>query len=326
MVGRRAWWAAAWWFLPGALQAEETVEKTEEVFVFADKFARWDRTRWYAEAQIGFPLPAKYIAVENLEFRVTAVQIRSQFVCEKTWRRGKKGYEVLCDIEDVSLRATAFEKKPNDPDKVLQEMDDLASKAKIRLYVMDDGRVNNIDIEGISASLQREQIVRENIRQLYMRLMAGFNLKMPKQSQMFDNQWVEYGSTLFALPGMRSQSGGYVVHQVNPYKGHLVVQSIGDALISDGVEDRPSFYSVHLDSVSIYRPEDGIMTERAYVVQGMTTASSALANGFSGGNYFHTGRVQMLGERERIDCGFTARVLAPNAPPEEGVPIWEPME
>jgi hypothetical protein len=328
-MSKRAWWLWSLLVVPAGLKAEEAAaptEKTEEVFVFADKFARWDRTRWYAEMQIGYPMPARMIATENFEVRATALQLRSQFVCEKTWRRGKRGYEVLCDIEDVSIRATTFEREPNSPDKIFQEMDDKATAAQLRLYVTDDGRVTNIDLDGIPAGLEREQVVRENLRQLYMRLMAGFNLKMPKATQMYENQWVEYGSTLFVLPGMQSQSGGYIVHQVNPYKGHLVVQSIGDALISDGREDRPSYYSVHLDSVSIYRPEDGIMTERAYVVQGMTTAGSPIADGFSGGRYFHSGRVQMLGEKEKVDCGFTGWVTAPEVPAVDGVPVWEAMD
>lgn len=299
--------------------------KTEEIFVIADKFARWDRTRWYAEMQIGYPIPQRWQARENIEFRAISMQLRTQFVCEKTWKRGNKGYEVLCDIEDASVRAVTFEREPTDPDKLLQEMDDLISSADLRLYVRDDGRVTNIDLEGIAPGTTRENAVRENIRQLFMRLMSGFNLRMPKPGQMYENQWVEYSSPLFVLPNMQSSSGGYIVHQVNPYKGHHVVQSIGDALITDGA-DRPNYYSVHLDSVSIYRPEDGIMTERAYVVQGVTTAGSAVAEGFAGGRYFHSGRVQMLDEHEKVDCGFTGRVTAPDLPPIEGVPVWEAME
>jgi hypothetical protein len=185
-MSKRVGWLWALLMVPAGLKAEEAAaptDKTEEVFVFADKFARWDRTRWYAEMQIGYPVPSRMIASANFEVRATALQLRSQFVCEKTWRRGKRGYEVLCDIEDVSIRATTFEREPNSPDKIFQEMDDKASAAQLRLYVTDDGRVTNIDLEGIPAGLEREQIVRENLRQLYMRLMAGFNLRMPKATQ-----------------------------------------------------------------------------------------------------------------------------------------------
>ncbi|HMV66893.1 MAG TPA: hypothetical protein PKA64_08595 [Myxococcota bacterium] len=348
------WWLLAAWMVAPAFAAEKgdvivDEREPEEVLIFGDRFARWDHTRWYAEMQIGFPSPFRFYGRTNTEFRATALQVRSVLLCEKTWRRGSRQYEVLCDIEDVSLRGVSYEMSNTHVSEVLQELDDDLSKAKVRLYVTDDGRIENVDFENFPANNRREQVRRENARQIFVRLMSSFHMKLPRSSSMHEGQWVEYDSPLFLLPTaqlteedlaameasgspapvrLASMGGSNVLNQLDKYKGQLVVQSVGTATISDGSEDEDSenFYAVKFNGVAIYDPSSGIMTERVYALAGRATASSALALGGSGGGYFHTGRVRMITKDAKIDVGETGRSGPPNGVALHGQIPWVPIE
>jgi hypothetical protein len=120
----------------------------------------------------------------------------------------------------------------------------------------------------------------------------------------------------------------FVIHQIDRFKGHLVVQSEGKGLVTDGslADEGGNQYAVVLNGVSIYSPNTGIMTERVYALRGETTASSDLADGWGGSMYFHSGRVRMLNETEKVPCGTTRPVLPPGATAIDGLSVWQVME
>lgn len=333
----------------------EATEEPEEVIVIADRFARWDHTRWYAEMQIGFPLPYPMYAEQNWETRLVALQVRSVLSCEKTWRRGNRSFEVICDIEDISLRGVSYEDGSTHATDVLQDIDRKLTDTSLQLYVSDNGRVDNLDLAGFPGNNDREKAIRESTRQIMRRLMASFHMRLPRTSAMTEGQWMEYESPIFLLPtpvfwsptgsntdgpsvipgggssgtstGITSMGGGYLLHQLDKYRGKLVVQSKGVATVSDGQDDQPNYYSVNFDGVSIYDPDSGIMTERVYALQGQTTASSATANGFAGGLYFHAGRIQMLNPTDKVPVGFTGQVVPEAlAAKHPELPRWKPIE
>jgi hypothetical protein len=327
----------------------------DEFIIVADKFARWDNTRWYSEMQIGFPIPYPLYARVNKEFRATALQLRASFLCEKTFRRGKKGFEVRCDIEGAGLQAVPFETKAPGAADVLAELDQALTDSAMVLFVSDDGRVNDLTLEGFSANNNRELTIRESARQLMLRLMAGFHMKLPRQETTVQGQWVEHNPALLLLPVINQVEGmafapegsstsnlqfetftsigsSFVVHQIDRYKGHLVVQSEGRGMVTDGgfqEDDGGNQYAVKLTGVSLYSPDTGIMTERVYAITGETTASSRLADGWAGSMYFHSGRVRMLGEKDVVDVGPTQVVRPPGAAAGGAwgaLPAWSPME
>lgn len=325
----------------------------EEVLVYGDRFARWDGTRWYAETQIGFASPWILYAKADHEVRFSAMQLRADLACDKAWRRGAKGFEVRCPIEQISARGvTSF---PSEPwaDLVLQELDEMLTGATLELLVTQDGRLADLGLDGPPANNRRATVIHENARQLLLQLMSNFNLRLPPASALSQNSWVEYGSTLFlpptlsvwsnlsytcpkvghlvgSLPRPTSAFGGTsLVHQLTPYRGTLVLQSTGQGTVSDGYEQtrRDNFYALNFDGVSIFDPATGIMTERVYALRGETTASSAVEMTGSGNKYFHTGRIQLLGDTASIATGFTGRVVfAQDAAALPGVPVWAPMD
>lgn len=324
---------------------------TPTITIVGDRFARWDRTRWYAEMQLGFPLPFPLYAARNNEVRVTALQVRTELFCEKAFRRGKKGFEVHCDVRDLGLQAVVFDQVAPHAQEVLDEYDRKISEADLILFASDDGRINDVGFEGFEASNNRELTQREGARQLMLRLISGFHMKVPKPENTYDGQWVEHNPALLRLPVVNQVNGmsfspegkggsvqyetftsmgsSYVVHQIDRYKGHQVVQSEGKGLVTDGAEneDQGNQYLVTLHGVALYDPSSGIMTERVYAVTGETTASSRLADGWGGSLYFHSGRLQKLAdEAPKAVVGPTRRVAPPGAPATDALPAWVPME
>jgi hypothetical protein len=362
-VRRVAPWLALAGLASGGVAAEPSTDASkrvevgddDEFIIVADKFARWDNTRWYSEMQIGFPIPYPLYARVNKEFRATALQLRASFLCEKTFRRGKKGFEVRCDIEQAGLQAVPFENKAPGAEDVLAELDQALTDSAMVLFVSDDGRVNDLTLEGFSANNNRELTIRESARQLMLRLMAGFHMKLPRPETTVQGQWVEHNPALLLLPVINQVEGmafapegastsnlqfetftsigsSFVVHQIDRYKGHLVVQSEGRGMVTDGgfqEDDGGNQYAVKLTGVSLYSPDTGIMTERVYAITGETTASSRLADGWAGSMYFHSGRVRMLGEKDVVDVGPTQLVRPPGAAaggPWGALSAWTPME
>lgn len=347
------WPSLLWAALHTTATPTEPVSEADEVLVYGDRFARWDGTRWYAETQIGFASPWILYAKVDHEVRFSAMQLRADLACDKAWRRGAKGYEVRCPIEQISVRGvTSF---PHEPwaDQVLQELDALLTGAVVELWVTDDGRLTNVGIDGPQANDRRATIIRENARQLLLQLMSNFNLRLPAAAALSQHAWVEYDSTLFLPPTLSlwttctvncpkaaelggpshrpvsALGGTSLAHQLTPYRGKLVLQSTGQGTLSDGNElsDRENFYALNFDGVSVFDPATGVMTERVYALRGETTASSAVAMSGSGTRYFHTGSIQLLGDNASIATGFTGRVVnADDAAALPGVPVWVPMD
>ncbi len=321
------------------------ITQDEEVVVYGDLFARWDGTRWFVDTQVGFPQPYVLFAVENVMMEAVAVEIRLVVACEKTWRRGKKFFEVDCQIEDVALQAASWRKSEPNAQRVLDELDAALSKARLQLVVNWDGRLDDIDLEGLNEGTMRELAVREQARQLLVRAMAGFHMKLPPENQVRQGQWVEYGSTLFQIPWMDQKSaaeamesrrppqifnsigGAYILHQVDPFQGHVVVQSVGQGTVLIGDQDtgNASFFKLQLDSVGIFDKASGFMTERVWTLSGWSTASSVLSDGRMDAVYFHNGRLRQLGTEDKPEVGPTRLVARPGITETE-LPLWEPLQ
>lgn len=307
----------------------DPADADEEVIVYGDRFARWDGTRWYVATQIGFPVPFPLYAELNYEFSAMAVQVELVMGCEKTWRRGKKRYEVQCTFEDIAFRGVPFLRSNPHIEDILQGWDDDLQGSAFQLYVSDDGRVMNVDVEGLIGDddLQgrRQNIRAEQMRQVLYRAIAGFHMKLPKNNVLREGQWVEYDSQLFFLPGMTNSLGGtIVVNQLDKYKGHMVVQSVGEATIgqtNDDDDEQDNFFKVELNGVSIYAEDTGIMTERVWSIRGFATAGSQLADGWAGTRYFNSGRIRMLDEDEQVELGPTSPMSPPGTLADKW-PAW----
>ena len=417
----------------GTVAAQDDV--FEEITVYGDLFARWDNTRWLINTEVALPYALTMHREENLGFRTKMFQIRAVLACSKEYRLNAKNYEVDCELEDIGIRMTSWDRwrsyqftnqrkafkaleeqgpleeaevvipdpkgmlvaeyvdlkpvrvpmpyygpklrdlgvmdvecevtldlnangkvknvyvqscpepfqqateerlatwrfKPTDQavrtsltipfqvkvDKILHEVDERLTGAKLQIQVRDDGQVQNVDIEGLTSHDERTRRINETLRLILSRMMAGFDMKLRKWNNLSEGQWVEYNPELMAMPTpdfVASRGSSMLVHQLNKYKGELVVQSVGRGTISYGDGASENFFSTKFNGVSIYDREEGYMTERVWSLFGTPTASSAMADGSAGAPYWHAGRIRVLGDTEQADVGATEEVAMPGAP------------
>ncbi len=240
----------------GSALAEDTVlqGEPEEVIVYGDPFARWDNTRWKVSQQMILPVPLKMVGLQNKEVWISSLQNEAVIECEKTWRKGKRFYEVACTLEEFAIRAVprlAYEAvytRPNVPEdaverlqarteklnQILREWRDAFRTRDLTLKVGDDGRIVDVHIdEKRGGETEMEKTIRYKTIDLLKRMMAGFHMKLPRGTGISEGtQWLDYDSALFHLPGTtRGMSGGGVVHQLNSYRSKRVVQSVGTGLV-----------------------------------------------------------------------------------------------
>lgn len=320
------------------------LENKEELFVYGDAFKRWDGTRWYVNTQVGFPMPYPLYAENNAMTEAVAVELKLVLACEKTWRRGDKAYEVDCHVEDVALLAASWLPFDGKATPVLLEFDDALTGQKLALVVADDGRLKAINLVGLDTSNERLKAQREQARQLLVRAMAGFHMKLPPKNQIREGQWVEYQSPLFSIPWVEQQTaqqtldtqrapriynsigGSYILHQLDRWLGKLFVQSVGEGTTLVGQsDDTESTFKMDVQGVALYDERSGFMTERVWSIQGRSTASSWLSDGRMDATYFHSGRMRMLGETEKVAIGAT-QLVSPPGRPQAGLPAWKALE
>jgi len=327
--------------------AEEVVvydedEIFDEITVYGDLFARWDDTRWLVETELALPLPFTLAKDQNLEIRATAMQIRAVIRCNKTHQLRKKRWEVDCVLEDIGLQVVPWRndrssKKLGDGLLVLQEVDAKLTDAALQLQVADDGRVVNMDLEGVPKSNRRIAGIHETLRQVMSRVVVGFDMKLRKFNQLHEGKWVEYNSSLMSMPvppplvGVGGSS--MMVHYLNKYQGQVLVQSIGkggvNVPIPTGVntstrraaEEQQLNFITEIVGVSIFDAEEGYMTERVWSLTGKSSAS----NFFNQGTYAHAGRIRMLGSKDAPDVGPTRLVSGPTET-VRNLERWEPLE
>lgn len=307
------------------------VKADEEIVVYSDLFARWKDTRWFVETEVRLPTWMFWAADENLEVRVPAFQVRTVLACEKYARIGRRRIEVFCHLEDVGLQAVTMEARPHVSQPILDEMREKLSGAALKLQVRDNGRVTNIGLRDTPEQRnRRERQINEAMRMILSRLVVGFDMKLRRANFLRTGQWVENRTALLSMPSTTlSPASGLIVHQLNGFEGHVVVQTKGEGQIMD---DQGVTYKVDLNGVSIYDQDEGYMTERVWSLVGIRTADSYMTYGTMMGDYGHFGRLRMLGDDEQVDVGPTqevrmqGRVRRRDKKHVEQLPLWVPLD
>lgn len=315
-------------------------EPTEEVVVWGDRFARWQR-RWSVQTEVRYLEPQTLFASRNNELSYVAVQIRAVLDCKVDFVLGPGSREVTCAIEDVGLVALPRMQVPTNA-RVLEEADASLTGATVQLQVREAGQVTDVDLEGIAWTNDRERQRVEQLRALMSRAVLPFHLEMNDAVRTGD-RWYEYDSQLFRMPAATASVGGSTMaHYLNRLDDrHFIIQSIGAATMTSPPRDgvlQVSFeassdavprewtpprdvVAVDMHGVAILDRDTGILSERVWVVSGQVTAASPNAIRLVG--WYHGGRLRMLGQQERVDVGSTwvARSLARDDPAPEWVSL-----
>jgi hypothetical protein len=309
---------------PLALAAADPQRPTEEITVWADRFARWQR-RWYVETEISFVhTPVLYETV-NHEMRVSRALFRVVLDCEVDFVLGVHSREVSCRIEDLSAQlAPVVPTEFNE--RIVAELDRSLTGATVQLQVRDSGKVPNIDLEGIGAKNRRERARVEQLRQMMSRVILPFHLEM-EEAFRDGASWYEYNSLLFQLPtgayrsGTATAGASTIAHFANKLgPERFVVQSIGEALVYN--PSNRATLALDMHGVALVDADTGILSERVWVVSGEHTASSPFT--ISSRRWYHAGRLRMLDQDEQVSVGPT--VVASSGKRDDPAPAWVRLE
>lgn len=357
------------WLGSEVVAAPAPDDPAEEIIVYGDNFARWENTRWMVSTQLVLPLGVIFATEQNRSFFTHAFQMRAVIACDKDARLSKKRWEVSCEIEDLGIVTTTSRQWRREKDRenvqaVLDEVDAKLTGMKVQMQVDEGGGITNFDLEGISADNDREREIQESLRQVISRTMAGFHLRIPDHGQRA-GKWVEYRSELMDLPSLTSSRGSsMMVHQVNPFEGMQIVQTLGEGMVSvnlpnysrelfpaspvqdsdDGSApgDDPSSGAATGGSVGSGAETDIELTYKMHATgvavfrkaDGIMTERVWLVTGTptagSGGGtatapYENAGRIQMLGENDMPDVGPSKQVAWPGRK-MEGLDPWVSIE
>lgn len=331
-------------------------EEIETIVVISDPFARWNGTRWFIKTEMGLPISMTFLAEENWEFRVAALQVRTLLACDKDEKLGRRKYEVHCVVEDIGIqaadesglrtpaelraaerRAAAREARGKDPisesqerrrehiAQILDEVDQKLTGASLQLQVNAYGRVTNIDLEGIPSGTPRELAMSETLSKLMSRVIVGFDMKLENYDFLEKGIWVESTSALMSIPieGVATQGNSMLIHRLSTIEGNLIVESRGKGVISFSYEDmdltRVNFLTT-FSGVAAYDADDAYMTERVWTLQGNPSADAWVQ-----WPYWHSGRIIRLKPEQKPSVGPTRLVTLPCCP-ADGLPGWQPLE
>lgn len=316
----RVWASILLALLPARIASAEEEDAAEEIVVWGDLFARWDDTRWFISTELALPYILTLRRDENVEFQTDQIVLRTVLACSKEWKLSKRRYEVACKLEDFAMRAAIAEDVVTEKDveraqKVLDEVDGKLTDAQLTLQVADDGRVTNIGLDGVpKEDSQRQSGIHETLRDILTKVIVGFNLKMQKYNQLHEGKWVEYNSSVMNLDPSGTGSN-MLVHYLNRYRGHVLVQSIGKGVSNTGRYN----WETNFIGVSTFDDQEGFMTERVWALNGSVTAAAIFDKGY----YFHAGKITMLGSNDRPDLGQSV-VTNGRQQSLPFLPVWVP--
>lgn len=309
-------------------------EEYETIIVISDPFSRWDGTRWFIKTEVVLPVPMNFYADKNYEFRTYAFQVRTILACEKDWKISKKNWQVNCTLEDFGMQAVADEKAKDDMDSqetrnrriqlILDEVDAKLTGAALQLQVSANGRVTNVDLEGVEKGTTRENTMAETLRLVMSRVIVGFDMKLKDYNFLEQGIWTEYNPKLMSIPmGYTTSMGNsMLVHRLQKIDGHLVVESRGKGVISlpgqlDG--DINDNWITDFAGVAVYSEKDAYMTERVWILRGTPTAAT-----WTNQEYRHAGRIVQLDPDQKPTCGTTQQVWM--GKPVAGIQPWVMIE
>jgi len=325
--------------LASAAEVEEEEEVSEEIFVYSDALAPWDKTRWWVVTESVSERNSLEVVTLTGSFAAPAWQLSAILYCEVV-RRLDRGGIVECSPEDAAVRVATRDGWQREADREAVEeglarlVGDL-KRGKVRLRVRDHGDV----------VVSREQGDSEEEARLLSRAFDAFHLDLPDEGWYDGVQWTTTNEPLIRLRALDETFGlEVVVHYGNRYRGNMLIQTIGQARKSSvyGMKlvDENTRYSpeerfqagwtkptapglpkeltvestLDLSATAILDQKLGFVSERVWVVRG----SGAIP-------LYRSGRLKLLGKKEILELGETGQV-SPPLKSRPGLPLWEPVE
>jgi hypothetical protein len=262
--------------------------------------------RYLITARIQLPELMWFNAEVNVETRVSEFQVDLVTRCAPTGEVGKKGWELACAVEDIALRAAPTASDSGRVLPVLDEWDQKFLGATVQLQFNRDGRVRNLDLEGVVANDRRTSEIRETMRLVMARVFAPLDLQFPKKGDDQDQSWKQRSTTVLEFPSNVGSMGAAVVrHTVVGSEGSVVtIETTGRGTLGSGemVEVAPgqmgpaNLFEMSLAGRARFDTARRVLLDRDYAAEGIPSASSRNADGREGYPYVQVAHLELVEE------------------------------
>jgi len=287
----------------------------------------WDdgqHHRFYLENEVHLPLPLMLYQEFNTEARVVALQTRLVLDCYKVNEK-RREWELRCDIADIAFTGAGMLGDRGNLDAVLKEVDGRLDEAYLQVVLRKDGRIKDIDLEGMDRRNRRLSQNVETLRLLLSRTLAGLSLQLPASAEEEGRGWGQTQSLLMATPspqGLRGNSE--LVHMVRRTEGdRMTIETQGRGVVTAGDNNT---YTMEMSSMSRFDTRLGVLQQRKWTAIGEPTAGSLVAEGVEAVNYLQAGSIVYLGEDDPNPVlGHSVQAAIPGARAPGALQLWAPI-
>ncbi len=193
--------------------------------------------RYRSEVQVLTPNGYLYKGRANVEARVTSHELAVDLSC--TGAPQGASTAVICAVDAVQLGAKAYPGDEADTVLVLEEYRQWFAGSTWQIRFAADGRVMDVDLEGVEKNDDRMAEIHETLRQLARRVVTPLDLSMPKKAVGVGASWKQKGTPLlFQLMTTWGTAGGTVMrHRLEAQQGAVAqIGSEGRGNVATGLD------------------------------------------------------------------------------------------
>ena len=250
----------------------------------ADEGIQWDlhdqTVTYRIQTDIRSPLPLVIQASRNEEFASHHVQSVVSTHCSSEAPRGKQAWEMRCVLDDIAIRAQPRTGSPEKAQRILDEWVAELKGAAVQFVLKRDGRVRSVDLEKTQAGNRRDSAIHTQMEMILSRAFSGLDGHMPKDgTDGGAGVWSVKHALTMATPSVDGSMGAV------KGKAQIVKRDGVDLYFTSnvaGVRQTGSTepgqvglaYEMTLSDSVVFDVENGSLSGRHYVVQGVPTATS----------------------------------------------------
>lgn len=263
---------------------------------------------YYIRGQLRLPRFIFWNAFNNIDVRVFEARMELVTTCKGDQPLGKKAWEVLCTIDDISLQGVAL---PGDTGRftaVAEEWDQRLTGQVMQLQITHDGRIRNVGFDSIERRNRRDGENTERVRQMLVRMYSPLDFRLPKKGSDKDiGGWGHKDTLLVGFPSSRGTTGAVqMAHEIVGNKGDQVkVLTSGkgtvgniDSAMATQVAEAIDTFEMKVTTETFFDVSTGEMTKRQVAVVGDPTASAVIADGTEGIQYIQAYALDLLRDGE----------------------------
>ena len=264
----------------------------------------WEKPVTYQiMAQVQLPELLQFNAAENIDARMVMFRFDLITTCTPVKNRGKKKVEIICSMDDVRLLGQPIPQDKGQLGLALKDYDAQLEDATLEILMTRDGLIKRYDLIGIERSNRRRVQFEENLMIVVARALAGIDLQLPKGGVDKGRVWKQKSVLAMGFPSNQGTMGSSVLKSVvtATEANSVVITSEGEGLMGSGVmievggKTQPkTLYKMKMNGVARFDTATGSLLEREYLVEGVSTTSSAKIDSLTGMPYVQKIRVNRI--------------------------------